>query len=56
MTTEEAVQKMRDVIRLRHLALSTEDNYVSWLRRFARFVSKRCDPLAKPEAKMEAFA
>ena len=55
MTTDEAVQKMRDVIRLRHLSLSTEDNYVSWLRRFARFVSERCDPLAKPEQKMEAF-
>jgi integron integrase len=55
MTTEEAVQKMRDVLRLRHLSLSTEDNYVSWLRRFARFVSERCDPLAKPEQKMEGF-
>jgi len=26
-----------------------------WLRRFARFVSEQCDPLAKPEQKMEAF-
>jgi len=26
-----------------------------WLRRFARFVSEECDPLAKPEQKMEAF-
>ena len=45
MTTEDAVQKTRDVLRLRHLSLSTEDNYVSWLRRYARFVSERCDPL-----------
>lgn len=55
MTTEEAVLKMRNVIRMRHLSLSTEDNYVSWLRRYARFVSERCEPLAKPEQKMEAF-
>ena len=55
MTTEDAVNKTRDVIRLRHLSLSTGDNYVSWLRRFARFVSERCDPLARPEQKMEGF-
>lgn len=55
MHTEVAVQKLRDVVRLRHLSLSTEQNYESWLRRFARFVSEQCDPLAKPEQKMEAF-
>lgn len=55
MTTEEAVQKVRDVVRLRHLSMATEESYTMWLRRFARFVSEQCDPLAKPEQKLEAF-
>lgn len=55
MTTGEAVQKVRDVVRLRHLSLATEESYTMWLRRFARFVSEQCDPLAKPEQKMAAF-
>lgn len=53
MTTEEAVQKVRDVVRLKHLSLATEESYTMWLRRFARFVSEQCDPLAKPKQKME---
>lgn len=54
MTTEEAVQKVRDVVRLKHLSLATEESYTMWLRRFARFVSEQCDPVVKAEQKMEA--
>jgi len=49
MTTEQAIHKMRDVMRLRHLSHATEQSYCGWLVRFARFVSERCDPMAKPE-------
>lgn len=55
MTTQQAIQKMRDVIRLRHLSHATEQTYCGWLARFARFVRERCEPSQKPEQKMEAF-
>lgn len=34
MNPVEAIQKLRDVLRRRHLALTTEENYVQWLARF----------------------
>lgn len=34
MKLEAAIQKVRDVIRLRHLSLSTEDNYCAWASRY----------------------
>lgn len=37
-----------------HLAYSTEDCYVQWLHRFARFV-RDCSPLGTPAEKMERF-
>lgn len=49
------MQKTRDVIRLKHLSLSTEENYLQWLARFSRFVVDRCSTDEKPEQKMEAF-
>jgi integrase len=55
MTTNQALEKMRDVIRRKHLAHATEESYCGWLQRFARFVFDRCQPDWKPEAKMEAF-
>ena len=42
-------------MRLRHLAITTEQSYCSWLARYARFVSEQCDGDQKPEQKMEAF-
>lgn len=54
MKPEIAIEKMRDVIRRKHLSLSTEENYLQWLVRFMRFVVDRCRE-GKPEAKMEAF-
>lgn len=55
MTTNQALEKMRDVIRRKHLAVATESAYCGWLARFARFVSEKCDASMKPEQKMEAF-
>lgn len=55
MKLETAMQKTRDVIRLKHLSLSTEENYLQWLARFSRFVVDRCSTDEKPEQKMEAF-
>ncbi len=54
MKTQEAICKLRDTIRLRHFAMSTEQSYCAWLARFARFISERC-PAGDPNAKMEAF-
>lgn len=55
MTTQEAIQKTRDVIRLRHFSHATEQAYCGWITRFARFVSARCEPGLNPEQKLEAF-
>ena len=54
MKPEIAIQNMRDVIRRKHLSLSTEENYLQWLVRFMRFVSERFRD-GKPEQKMESF-
>ena len=54
MNTEQAVEKMVSVMRRRHMAFASEQTYVSWLRRFARFVSER-QPQGPPAQKMEAF-
>ena len=54
MKLEIAIEKTRDVIRRKHLALATEQNYLHWLARFSMFVTERC-PTGKPEQKMEAF-
>jgi len=54
MKPEIAIQSMQDVIRRKHLSLSTEENYLQWLRRFMRFVSERRRD-GKPEQKMESF-
>ncbi len=54
MNVELAEEKLRGVIRRRHLSFATEDNYVSWLKRFARFVRER-SPDGAPALKMERF-
>lgn len=54
MKLEIAIEKMRDTIRVKHLAIATEQSYVGWLMRFSRFVSERCQA-GTPEQKMEAF-
>ncbi|MEN6533067.1 MAG: hypothetical protein ABFD89_05350 [Bryobacteraceae bacterium] len=42
MNLESALSKTREIIRLRHLSLSTEDTYVAWITRYSRFISERC--------------
>lgn len=54
MTTQQAIQQTRDLMRLRHLSRATEESYCGWIARFARFVSERC-PVGNAEMKMEAF-
>lgn len=54
MNYAEAEEKLRGVIRRRHLSYSTEDTYVLWLKRFARFVRER-SPEGAPALKMERF-
>jgi integron integrase len=54
MKLELALSKLRETLRLRHLALKTEESYTGWLVRFSRFVVERCSD-GTPTAKMEAF-
>ncbi len=54
MNLEKAIGKIRDVCRIRHLSLSTEESYCGWVKRFARFVSERCREGTAAQ-KMEAF-
>ena len=44
MNTEEAVQKLSDVIRRKHLALATEQSYCAWLKRYCNFIKDFCLP------------
>ena len=55
MKLDQAVEMLRAVLRRKHLSLSTEDNYVSWLARFSRFVVERCAADQSPESKLELF-
>lgn len=54
MNAKEAEKRVREVARLRHMALSTEDSYVSWLRRYCGYLPKVAGEL-RPEKKVEAF-
>ena len=40
MNAKQAEQKIREVVRRKHFALSTEDSYAHWLRRFCLYVEK----------------
>jgi len=54
MNLSSAIFRTREIIRLKHLALATENSYVSWIERYSRFIKERCQN-GSPEAKMEAF-
>lgn len=54
MRQDQAIAKFRDYMRLRHLALSTEQSYLAWLGRYIRFLSSAED-LPTSEDKVEAF-
>jgi integron integrase len=50
------MQKLRDVIRLRHFALGTEQSYCGWLARFMRFLADgRAAQAGSSEERVEAF-
>lgn len=55
MKRSEAVEKMKAVIRRKHLALATEDNYCHWLRRFLEWVSSHPSCPVDPAKRMEGF-
>jgi integrase len=55
MTINQALEKMREVIQLRHLSYSTEKAYCGWISRFSKFVVDQCEPCWTPEHKMESF-
>jgi integron integrase len=54
MKTEEALSRIRDVIRRQHKALATEETYVFWLRRYIRALREMPGYLPS-EKKLECF-
>lgn len=54
MNRDQAIQKLTEVARLKHLALATEESYCGWLARFCEFVAAHPE-IALREAKVEAF-
>lgn len=54
MNIETAIEKLRDAMRRRHLAWSTEQSYVAWLRRYCAWL-RSCDPSLDSTAKVSAF-
>lgn len=40
MTVDDVIARMREQIRIRHLAWSTEKSYIHWARRYARFAAQ----------------
>jgi hypothetical protein len=54
MKTAEAIDRMRQVIRRQHEALSTEDCYLFWLRRYMAAL-RQLPPELPSEKKLEQF-
>ncbi len=54
MNSEQAIHRLRSVIRRQHKALATEATYVSWLRRYMDAVQRFPDTLTSEE-KLERF-
>jgi len=56
MTSQEAIDKVSKLCRLRHMSLQTERSYCGWVRRFSFWVRVHGQPLPPtPAAKMEGF-
>lgn len=55
MRQNEAIGKFRDYMRLRHLALSTEQSYLAWLARYMRFLADGAVTGMTGEQKVEGF-
>lgn len=54
MTSSQAINKTRDVIRRQHKAISTEQTYLFWLRRYIAAIRQMPNELAS-ERKLERF-
>jgi arginyl-tRNA--protein-N-Asp/Glu arginylyltransferase len=54
MNSTQAIQRVRDVIRRQHKALSTEETYAFWLRRYLRALHGMPEGLSS-EKKLEQF-
>ena len=54
MNANQAIDRMRQVIRLQHKALATEDSYVLWLRRYMKAL-RQIPPQLSSEKKLEKF-
>jgi integron integrase len=54
MNRREAVEGVRNMVRLKHLAYSTEKSYAHWVSRYSLFVSRR-GAEGSSEQKVEAF-
>lgn len=55
MKQTQALDKFRDYMRLKHLALSTEQSYLAWLARYMRFLTVAGVEGMTAEQKVEAF-
>ena len=54
MNTSQAISREREVLRRQHKALSTEDCYIFWLRRYMTALREMPDGLSS-EKKLEQF-
>lgn len=55
MKPEQAAAKFRDFMRLKHLAISTEQCYLSWLDRYMRFLAAEGGRWGSSEERVQAF-
>ena len=56
MTRTQALLKLRDIIRRKHLAISTGRSYHGWLLRFIRYLADGHAKGLSSEEKLEATA
>lgn len=54
MNTTQALEKLADVVRRKHLSLSTEQSYCGWLKRYCAHIQK-LPPDLSSEQKLEQF-
>src|SRR5215471_18245886 len=54
MNSQQAINRIRDTIRRQHKALSTEESYIFWLRRYMAALNKMPQDLSS-EKKIERF-
>lgn len=55
MNLESALTRTRQIIRLRHYSLSTEESYCGWIARYWSWLQKQATRRQSSEQKFEAF-